>query len=189
MINLHLHPGDDDEDVEFRGEEVRLLLEAFKEKTKRGHFWTNNLILVGDFNFYEEDSETISAIQDGGFFQIQSLLGLDTNASQTESYDRFFLTRNDYFRLVVDENGVESAGVFNPFLFVYQDGSQATYKSTMLEQYTGSKDLGNDPVALERYYKHPWRKNQISDHFPIWFELIIDSSSTFLASKLAALEE
>lgn len=29
---------------------------------------------------------------------------------------------------------------------------------------------------LASYFKHPWRKNQLSDHYPIWVELVIDSA-------------
>ena len=53
--------------------------------------------------------------------------------------------------------------------------------------YTGSKDLANNDLALTRCFKHPWRKNQLSDHFPIWFELVVDSSETFLRNKLNQL--
>ena len=55
----------------------------------------------------------------------------------------------------------------------------------MKQQYTGSKDM-DDPVNLRRYFMNPWRKNQLSDHFPIWFELIIDSSDEFLIDKLSS---
>jgi hypothetical protein len=53
----------------------------------------------------------------------------------------------------------------------------------MIEHYTGDKDP-NEPGFLPKYFKHPWRKNQLSDHFPIWFELLIDSSDEFLQEKL-----
>lgn len=187
MINLHLHPGNAKDDLNYRLEEVSLLLEAFKEKKRRGHFWTQNLILVGDFNFYATDSETIALIEKGGFLQIDSLSGLETNASLTEAYDRFFLTHNDYFVLERDATGNALAGVFNPFDYVYQEGNTAPYRTAMLKQYTGRKDLASDAVALEKYYANPWRKNQLSDHFPIWFSLNIDSSSDFLRRKAQEL--
>ncbi|NKB97218.1 MAG: hypothetical protein GKR90_01775 [Pseudomonadales bacterium] len=188
MINLHLHPGDDADDLALRGEDVRLLLAAIAEKIARNQLWSRNLILVGDFNFYDADEATIRLIEGAGFFEIQGLKGIDTNASLTEAYDRFFLTRNDYFQVVKNSAGTDRAGVFTPFMHVYQTGEHATYREEMLEDYTGAKDLANDDVALERYYRHPWRKNQVSDHFPIWFELTVDSSETFLRNKLAQLE-
>jgi hypothetical protein len=78
--------------------------------------------------------------------------------------------------------------VFNPFAFVYKEEEHLTYEATMKVQYGGSKDLDQGD-NLVNYFRHPWRKNQISDHFPIWFELTIDSSVSFLQSKRDALSK
>ena len=43
-----------------------------------------------------------------------------------------------------------------------------------------------NPDNLKTYFKHPRRKNQMSDHFPVWFEMIIDSSDEFLQEKLTS---
>ena len=188
MVNLHLHPGDDDEDVNLRKEEVRLLLAAIAEKRRLKQLFTDNLVLVGDFNFYEEhDDETISLIEDAGFFEIESLKGKDTTASRTQAYDRFFLRRNEYFQINRDENDNEVADVFDPFRFVYRDGTHDTYASKMKEHYTGNKSEEEFLATIERYFKHPWRKNQLSDHLPIWFDLNIDSSVRFLEGNLQEL--
>ena len=58
------------------------------------------------------------------------------------------------------------------------------FASAWFSDSTGSKDLD---VASDRdwYFKTHWRKNQISDHLPIWFELKADSSDEFLTNKLA----
>jgi hypothetical protein len=186
IINLHLHPGDDDDDIKYRNAEVKLLLEALKEKISRGRVWNENIIIAGDFNFYngiDKDDPTIQYIDESGFKEVENLIGKDTNASETETYDRLFLSSNEYFTLGKNENGQENGNVFNPFDYVFKDGQEGTYKKYMKEQYTGSRDM-DDPVILSKYFKHPWRKNQLSDHFPIWFELIIDSSDKFLSDKL-----
>ena len=191
IINLHLHPGDDGEDFQLRKEEVSLLMKAISEKVSKGHFWNENLILAGDFNFYDgegRDDPAIEEIYSHGFREIESLKGQDTNVSFTEAYDRFFLTENQYFVVGVDESGQERGGVFNPFSYVYKMEEIDTYKSAMEDDYTGSKDT-SEPGFFESYFQHPWRKNQISDHFPIWFELIIDSSDSFLKEKMVELEE
>lgn len=185
MIDLHLHPGDDTDDFTYRREEVTLLLAAREKKISKGHMWNENLILCGDFNLYAgaaKDDPTIQAIHDAGFKQVESLIGQDTNASGTEAYDRLFLSRNDYFTLGKNAAGQENGGVFNPFQYVYKTGMEPTYSAYMIEDYTGSKDM-TDPDNQAKYFHHPWRKNQLSDHYPIWFELIIDSSDKFLAEK------
>jgi endonuclease/exonuclease/phosphatase family metal-dependent hydrolase len=186
MVNLHLHPGSSPEDITYRRAEVDLLLQALHEKVSKGRLWNENLILVGDFNLYKgdnKDSPTIQIINQAGFNEVESLVGKDTNASLTESYDRFFLTSNKYFTLARNDLGKENGGVFNPFKYVFQDNNADLYKSFMKVHYTGNKDL-DIPENLRRYYLNPWRKNQLSDHFPIWFELIIDSSDEFLTEKL-----
>lgn len=186
MINLHLHPGDEDNDIEYRLVEVELLLEALKEKISKGRIWNENIILAGDFNLYDglnKDDETIRLINEAGYKEVESLKGKDTNASHTEAYDRLFITRNEYFTLSKNEQGFENGGVFNPFNYVFKIGEEHIYKQYMKTHYTGNKNM-DDPVQLEKYFKHPWRKNQISDHFPIWFELITDSSVVFLKHKL-----
>ena len=55
----------------------------------------------------------------------------------------------------------------------------------MKDVYGGDGDL-DDPDDLEQYFRVHWRKNQMSDHYPIWFELITDSSDEFLTNKLAS---
>jgi hypothetical protein len=87
LVNLHLHPGDDEDDLEFRREEMRLLLAALKHKVDAGRLWNENLIIAGDFNFYngaDKDGPTIAMMAKAGFREVDSLMGVDTNASKTE---------------------------------------------------------------------------------------------------------
>ena len=186
LLNVHLHPGKSPDDIAFRKEEVSLLLQALAKKRSKNHLWSENIILVGDFNFYNgvaKDSPTIDMIHNAGYREVDSLVGVDTNASQTEVYDRLFLTRGEYFSLGQDTEGKENGDVFNPFQYVFKDGEESIYKKYMKDHYTGTRDM-TDPINLKRYFKNPWRKNQISDHFPVWLELITDSSPVFLERNL-----
>jgi len=193
LINLHLHPGDGNDDLALRRKEVELLLKAISHKQKGNRFWTKNMIVLGDFNFYDDtskvkDSPAIRLFENHGFRQIDSLVGIDTNASNTEAFDRLFLHVNDFFKIKKDDEGKEIGGVFNPYKYVFRDKDIMEYKEEMLEDYGGEKDM-SDPNNLEKYYKHPWRKNQISDHYPIWVEVVIDSSEDFLTQKKELLIE
>ena len=186
MINLHLHPDDDPEDVAFRKEEIRLLLRALKEKSDS--LWTRNLILSGDFNLYDsKDGPAVALINQAGYSEVEGLMGKDTNVSQTEAYDRLFVRKNKYFEIATGDGGEGIGDVFNPFDFVFRQAHHTQYKEEMIAVYGGSKDLENDADALEKYFMRYWRRNQISDHFPIWFELAIDSSLSFLQEKKAKL--
>lgn len=192
MLNLHLHPGKnqttDDDDVAFRKEELRLLLAALEYK--KGKLWSQNLILAGDMNLYEGvDDSTVDLINEAGYYEVDGLMGKDTNASQTQTYDRMFITNNDYFQVAKDSDGKGIGDVFNPFEFVYLQEDSLQYKQNMIDVYGGSKDIENDIDELDKYFMFYWRRNQISDHFPIWFELNIDSSDLFLKSKLNKLTQ
>jgi endonuclease/exonuclease/phosphatase family metal-dependent hydrolase len=186
LLNLHLHPSPGEVDIAIRREEVTLLLKALNEKRSKGRLWSDNIIIVGDFNFYggpTKDDPTVQLIQNAGYREVESLIGIDTNVSKTNAYDRMFLTGGEYFTLGQNSQGKENGGVYNPFDFVFKDGEENTYKKFMLKQYTGAGDL-TITAKLKSYYKNPWRKNQMSDHFPIWFELITDSSPVFLERNL-----
>ena len=188
MVNLHLHPGNDDDDLALRREEVRLLLEALDIQDDK--LWSKNLIVVGDMNLYHgDDDPTVALFKDHGFGEVEALINVDTNASQSQAYDRMFLKRNNYFQLAHTAQGREAGGVFDPFEHVYCDDQFQEYKDDILDVYTGSKDLANDPVALKKQYLHYWRRNQMSDHFPIWIELTIDNSAAFLLKKQGDLED
>ncbi len=186
LINLHLHPGEKINDLAIRKQEISLFLKALKKKRKNRRLWSENIILVGDFNFYrgvDKDDSTIKMIRDAGYREVESLVGIDTNVSRTNAYDRMFLTKNENFLLGQSQSGLENGGVFNPFKHVFKEGEEATYIKYMKNHYAGEKDM-NNPANQKKYFKHPWKKNQISDHFPIWCELIIDSSPVFLERSL-----
>lgn len=182
VLNVHLHPGNDDEDLAYRKEEVRLLLVALKPMIAR--LRNQNLVLAGDFNLYQgDDDATITLINGAGFTEVDSLIGLNTNVSQTQAYDRMFMHKNKYFQVGMDSHGKENGNVFNPFDFVFKQDEYMQYKQQMIDVYSGEKDLENDDKALAKYFMRYWRRNQISDHFPIWFELRTDSSARFLEHK------
>ena len=187
MVNLHLHPGDKEDDVAFRKEEIRLLLAALEAKTNE--LWTRNLVLSGDFNLYEsKDGPAVELFTQAGYSEVEGLKGKDTNASQTEAYDRLFVRKNKYFEVPTGDDGKGIGDVFNPFDFVFRQDEHLQYQEEMIGVYGGSKDLENDPNALEDYFMHHWRRNQLSDHFPIWFELTTDSSVAFLEEKKEKLK-
>jgi hypothetical protein len=131
----------------------------------------------------------VALINQAGYSEVESLKGKDTNASQTEVYDRLFIKKNKYFEVATGDEGEGIGDVFNPFDFVFRQDDHTQYKEDMIEVYGGSKDLENDADALEDYFMRYWRRNQISDHFPIWFELATDSSVAFLEEKKAKLGE
>ncbi len=187
IISFHLQPGDDPDDAEYRKTEVELILAALDKKEDR--LWTRNLVLAGDFNLYDSDTDTVELISNAGYSEIEGLEGKDTNVSETEAYDRFFVRKSNYFQILKNDQGVESGDVFEPFDYVFLQDEHVQYKADMIAVYGGGQDLENDADALGDYFSRYWKRNQISDHNPIWFEISIDSSVKFLESKLTAFNE
>ena len=182
MINLHLSPDKDGNKALDRRAEIDLLLKVLAHKSEE--FVGENLILTGDFNLYRSvDQQSVDLLNAAGFVEVESLIGVNTNASGNEAYDRFFIKKNKFFKLARNSAGKESGGVFDPFQHVYRLADAVTYRPHMLEVYSGSEPIGTDDAALARYFDRYWQQNQMSDHLPIWFEIIIDSSTEFLTEN------
>lgn len=193
IINLHLHPGDSASDVQYRFEEINLLVQAVTHKIKNKRLWSENIILVGDMNLYHAtntkpmDKPAVDLLAAKGFREIESLINKDTNATGSQAYDRMFFHANDYFRFALNDSGKESGGVFKFFDFVFSENNFQPYVSHMQQVYGGSDDM-TDTTKQKKYFKNTYRKNQISDHYPIWAELIIDNSVEFLKEKFDSLQ-
>lgn len=111
-----------------------------------------------------------------------------TNEADTQQYDRFFVSKeDDYFKIEEDELHNDVGGVFDPFLSVFKTDMMNEYIDAMTKHYQGSKDVTENGF-FDWYFHKYWRRDQLSDHLPIWFELIIDSSGEFLQAKLKELE-
>jgi exonuclease III len=183
IVGLHLHPGNDADDKELRKEEVRLLMEIYKEKVKNKHLWNENIVILGDTNIYGDNSDIVALFTDEGFEECDGLLGKPTNTSLTESYDRLFLNLDRYFKLMKDKNDAEKGDVFHLFDYVFTDASRPLYHNYMLAHKNDPSTLDSDS-AFESYFQRYWKRNQISDHLPVWIEIEADSSSDFLKSKM-----
>ncbi len=187
IINVHLHPSNTEEDQQYRKEEVCLLMEAIREKLENNHFWDENLILLGDTNLYKNNDEIVDLFYQTGFRESDGLKGKYTNVSDSEIYDRIFLNVNEYFKLLKNSEGDENGDVFRIFEAVFTKDQCSLYHSVMNSQRDSDKQLSTDDDFLD-YYNRYWKRNQLSDHNPIWIEIEIDSSDDFLNEKLNEID-
>ena len=185
IVSVHLHPGDGSNNKAIRKEEVRLLMEILKEKLESSAFENSNMIILGDTNLYDDDDDIVELITDTDFVESEGLIGKFTNTSLNQIYDRIFLNVDDYFKIATDENEIEKGGVFHLFDYVYIDSPDeiANYHELMLEQKEDPSTLTNE-TKFRNYFNSYWKRNQVSDHLPIWLELQTESSDEFLINKL-----
>jgi exonuclease III len=162
----------------------------------------SNHILVGDFNIKTQDSAGINALEDNGFTTVKNRKG--SNRDQTRFYDQIsFLSRRNELILLQPER---EDRVFQFFDSVFRPSDFDVYKPIIIERLQtkleqARKDLasatsqskrekaekkiasltaaGESDASLEAYYEK-WRTFQMSDHLPLWVELEIDFSDSYL---------
>ena len=188
IVSVHLHPGEGSTNEAIRKEEVRLLMEILAEKLKSSAFEDRNMIILGDTNLYEDDTDIVDLITAKGFVESNGLIGKVTNTSLNQIYDRIFLNVDRYFEIATDENGTEVGDVFNLFNHVYINTAPevAIYHQQMLDHKDDPSTLTDDAKFMS-YFNAYWKRNQMSDHLPVWLEIKTDSSSGFLTSKASQM--
>lgn len=188
LLTLHLQPGNGTDDEEIRKAEIDFLMKLLKKRLNRTsevRLWSDNLIILGDMNLYTADTEAFQLLKDNHFIEVDDLIGKDTTTAASDNmFDHiFFYNKSEYPALEKTNKG----GVFRMFDTVFKD-DQANHPAYLeyidiLEQIRIAE--GDGPYAnKETYYKTHWRTRQMSDHYPIWVEMQIDSSDDFLANKL-----
>lgn len=185
IVSVHLHPGKGPLNKAIRKEEVRLLMAILKKKLKSSAFENRNMIILGDTNLYEDDEDIVKLITDQKFVESDGLKGKFTNTSLNQIYDRVFLNVDTYFKIATNDDGTEKGGVFNLFDYVYKNSAAeiAKYHTLMLEHKDDPSTLTSD-AKFKSYFNKYWKRNQMSDHLPIWLELQTESSDEFLINKL-----
>lgn len=182
LLSVHLHPGNDKESQNLRKREVELLMKALAAKKKAKTLWTENMIILGDFNLYKNNTEIFEVSKQNDFIESNILEGLTTNTAKSgEAFDRMFFKKNEYFEVPTKENN-HKGGVVNIFDILY----------TIYGEYKAEeifKKYADDDAKGEKYFKNYWRKDQLSDHNPIWVEIDIDSTDQFLRDKRKELEK
>ncbi len=188
LITLHLQPGNKKDDKEIRKSEIKFLMDLLKRRLSRSsniRLWSDNVIILGDMNLYRNNSEAFQILKDNHFIEVEQLIDQDTTtAASNNIYDHIFFYNKSLFPALETTN---KAGVFNMFETVFRDDqiNDPAYQAyiNILEQLRIAD--GDPPYANKQtYYKKDWRTRQMSDHYPIWVEMKIDSTEDFLKEKL-----
>lgn len=165
-----------------RIKEIRALADFLAARATEKHAWAPNMIVLGDFNIFSPEDETMEALLDAGFVVPEALRSAPSNAPRTKHYDQIAFITPD-----VDEQLKASrAGVFNYYDTLYREQDEAIYVEEMGEAYNKtSEGKARDASGKSSYYKTYWRTYQMSDHLPMWIELSTDFSRRYLEKKIA----
>ncbi len=195
LSTVHIIWGTGQEEHPKRVAEIKALASFLKERSEDINAWSQNLILLGDFNIFHADpsNAAYAAIIDNGFLIPQSLQEIPpTNVG---SEPRFY----DQIALKTRENNLEPTGrggVFDFFEVIYRDEDYNDHVAAMMEGKTqddpdnrltfDSKGKIRSEAKRQAYYRNHWRRQQISDHLPMWLELKIDHGQDYLNKRLGS---
>lgn len=164
-----------------RVEEIKAIATTLAKRADGKYRWSNNMVLLGDFNIYSPKDETYHEIEDAGFIIPDDLKKLPgSNVPKNKFYDQIaFKVKPGQFETT------GRAGVFDYYRFVYTLEEEALYAKEMgaayLKTAAGKK---RTQAGKTTYYKTYWRTYKMSDHLPMWVEISIDHTDRYLNAKL-----
>ncbi|WGL18333.1 endonuclease/exonuclease/phosphatase family protein [Microbulbifer bruguierae] len=199
---VHIYFGNDSPNAPEYDRRVKEIEAVAKYLKKEAVSSNANQILVGDFNIKEPGSKGFNALEKNGFTTVKNKKG--SNRDQTKFYDQIsFLSRRNELVLMQPERDDQ---VFQFFDSVFRADDFQMYKPIIMtriqkklnkaeenlaaatSQSAKNKAEGQiarlsavktSDVLLEEYYEE-WRTFQMSDHLPLWVELEIDFSDSYL---------
>ena len=171
LSTVHLYWGDDVRAHPIRVGEARQLARFLANRVQGTGAWARNLVLLGDFNFFDDQSPAFQALNEAGFTIPHQRADLPkTNVGQdARYYDQIAYLFADARRLQP-----VNMGVVDFFESVYSDAKFPDYEAEL------RTSAGNVPANPFSYYRNTWRRNQMSDHLPLWLELRIDFAAPYL---------
>ncbi len=180
LASVHILWGQSKAEPANRVREIDKVASFLKKRTQDKSAWSQNLVLLGDFNIFSKDDQTFGKLIEHGFTIPEKLTNFQTNAGKNRQYDQiaFRVQKNR-----LDHTG--ECGVFDYYDYVFTEDDEALYKDAMGPAYKKMKN-GKVRTKKERttYYKTYWRTHQMSDHLPMWVELRIDYSNRYLERML-----
>ncbi len=181
LVTVHLIYGKSTAAPPERVREAELLSNFLADRADNSTAWSNNMVLLGDFNIFKPKNDTFKKIA-ANFFIPNEIQSLPSNVPQNKHYDQiaFRSPLMQEFISAIDAGAKVNAGVFNFFHDVFTEDDEAIYADYM-KNYTHKKTgEERDKAGRSRYYKTYWRTHQLSDHLPMWIEIPINRSKRYL---------
>ena len=179
LSTVHILYGEDAPNEPNRIKEIEELAKFLAKRAKDKTAWSNNLILLGDFNIYETSDETFKALTQNGFIIPEEIQSLPSNAPKNKHYDQIA------FMLEQKQSNLKNAEIFDFYKSVFKEDDINTYIPDMGEAfYKTSSGKARSESSQKSYYKTYWRTHQMSDHLLMWVELKTNFSKEYLERRL-----
>ncbi len=184
VATVHVIYGTDDADDPRRVDEIGDIACALRRRALDEHAWSHDLVLLGDFNIFSPQDQTMVALTAQGWVvppELQTIPG--SNVPKNKHYDQIALRDPQERHGRFETTG--RAGVFDVFELVYRLQDEPCYAAEMGPAYLQTKD-GRARTEVERHgYYRDWRTYQVSDHLPMWLELRTDYHEEQLLARRA----
>ena len=192
ISTVHIVFGKSEANDPVRVAEVEAIAKFLGKRAETKDSWSANTILLGDFNIFsrESDNQTYSRFVANGFEIPEALKTVPVSnvGKKPRYYDQIAL-RN----LAKNLEPTGRAGVFDYFDVVYTEDDYDTYVDDMM----GKDGINNGKDTLtktgkgkkrteslkKRYNRTSWRRRQMSDHLPMWVEMLIDHGHEYLKAR------
>lgn len=203
LCTAHIYFGADSGDkLKQRIEEIDAIASNIKKRAKR---YDENLILLGDFNIFSPEHETMLALKKHGYIIPKGIEDNPSNMYQTKHYDQIAFMEKKGEVIFGDQDN--SAGAYNYYNRVFSTRQFKDYQTVVLENLNSKLTKQKEKLANTKdsekkktikksiakfegiiadenkqkdYYKKEWRTFQLSDHLPMWTELKINFSLSYL---------
>jgi endonuclease/exonuclease/phosphatase family metal-dependent hydrolase len=180
ICTVHIYYGEEHgEKLRRRVAEIREIAEYFGSRAVEALKSGTSLILLGDFNVVGPEHETMAALLASGFKTAGTLENIASNIGRDKYYDQIvFHTRPGVLEYseTPTPDGKPRAGIFEIFRNVFTEAQLDDYQSAASATTAGDDKTGDE---LRDYYLD-WRTYQFSDHLPMWIQLRVNDSSSYL---------
>ena len=166
ICTVHIYYGDAS-NLAPRKREISDIAAFFTKRQKKDG---ETYILLGDFNILNPKDATMDALLGNGF-TVPKELRKPTALASANFYDQIALRAKEK---VVQ---IEKAGCFHWQDYVFREADYATYKPFMPTKKKNGKPARTDVAAYKK-----WRTWQMSDHLPLWTEIKMDFTESYLQS-------
>ncbi|MCK6545353.1 endonuclease/exonuclease/phosphatase family protein [Myxococcota bacterium] len=174
LCTVHMYYGSASADDPRRLEEIRKLVELLGKRTKkhqveragkRVEIKGENIVLLGDFNIFGRSDAGMTALRDGGVFQVPEALQdvPGSNVDKNKHYDQIACGQYQHRFMPTGK-----AGVFDFYDYVFR-----------------AEDEPRFTALLGKNSYREWRTHQLSDHLVMWQQFKIDFSDEYLGELSA----